>query len=177
MIYWIITDTHLGHDKPTSPMITECGRPENFSKKILKNLLNTVTVEDIVIHLGDICIGDEEKWHNKLAEVIDCKRWLIRGNHDKKSDKWYLDHGWNFVADYIQLDKYGKKILLSHKPVADCGYDINIHGHFHNSDFRRYEPELVAIKNDKQFLLALEYTNYMPTNLERIIGRFDKKGV
>jgi len=169
MKYWIITDTHFGHDSPTSPMITQCGRPDGFSQKILINLNRTKQCPDILIHLGDICFGREEYWHNELNKWVCGKKWLIRGNHDKKSDTWYLEHGWDFVAEWIWIVKFGKNILLSHKPIADCGYDLNIHGHFHNADHRRWEPELVAIRNDKQILLALETLNYMPINLQTVI--------
>jgi calcineurin-like phosphoesterase family protein len=167
MNYWITTDTHFGHENLTKL----CGRPPGFSEKILINMNRTITCPDIMIHLGDICMGDEEYWHKELSKWCCAKKWLIRGNHDKKSDTWYLEHGWSFVGELIWLNKFGKKIVLSHKPVEDIGYDINIHGHFHNSDLHLHEPELVAIKNNKQHLVALEYLNYMPINLEKIIRK------
>ena len=97
--YWIITDTHFGHDS----MMKLCGRPEGFSEKILINLNRTVHCPDVLIHLGDICIGKEEYWHSELMKWACCKKWLIRGNHDKKSDMWYLNHGWDFVAEMQEL--------------------------------------------------------------------------
>lgn len=32
----------------------------------------------------------------------------------------------------------------------------------------------MAIKNDKQFLVAMEYNSYMPYNLKTIVEKFDK---
>jgi calcineurin-like phosphoesterase family protein len=164
--YWIISDTHFGHDN-----ITEfCGRPDDFEDRILMGLVNNVGPNDILIHLGDICFGrNANEWHEKLMSIKCYKKWLAIGNHDPKSNIWYLEHGWDYVSYRLSMSMYGKKILFSHKPMADDGYDINIHGHFHNIDHRRHEPELVAIKNDKQFLISMEETNYQPVHLRNIV--------
>ena len=163
MTFWIISDLHLGHDKCRD----YCDRPAGFEDRILLNTARTCRKGDVLIVLGDVCIGHDVYWHSRLCAMCEADMWLIRGNHDSKSYSWYLSHGWSFAGESVGLKIFGKDILLSHKPVADCGYDINIHGHFHNSDHRRHEPELVAIKNDKQLLIMVEHT-YMPINLRRI---------
>lgn len=167
MKIWLITDTHLGHDA----MIEYCGRPKDHSERILKNLSNTIKPKDLLIHLGDVCIGNEAEWHEKLMGATkNATHWLLRGNHDHKSNSWYLSHGWNFVGEVIKDTYFGKKILLSHMPQYwDGWYELNIHGHFHNSDHRRYEEELVWRKNGYQKLYAIEYTNLMPVTLEYFI--------
>ncbi|MGD9697501.1 metallophosphoesterase [Acinetobacter sp.] len=166
MNYWITTDTHFGHD-----IITKwAGRPENHERLILKRLKSNVTEKDILIHLGDVSFKNHVYWHELLMEIPTKRKYLLRGNHDKKSIDWYLERGWDFVADMLSLKIYGKIIVFSHMPVIDNGYDLNIHGHFHNSDHRRYEPELVAIENDKQRLIMLEHS-YMPVNLKTLISQ------
>ena len=168
MNYWITTDTHFNHS-----MLVELGvRPVGFSEMILKKLKNTLQPKDVLIHLGDICFGISDTqliWNERLINISPCQKWLIRGNHDQKSDSWYLDRGWNFIANRFGMNKYGKDILFSHVPVKDNGYDINIHGHFHDANHRKHEPELLAIANDKQVLIALELTNYMPVNLKQLV--------
>lgn len=175
-----MADPHLGHE---DKMVEACGRPQGYSYKILNNLVQTVKAGDVFICLGDVCFGNDAEWHTKMlargeqapepigAVNPQAKRWLILGNHDKKSMAWYLDHGWDFVSQSIMLHIYGHKILLSHIPQADTGYTINIHGHFHNTDHRKHEPELTAIANDKQFLLACEFAGYQPVNLQSIIEK------
>jgi calcineurin-like phosphoesterase family protein len=167
MKIWLTTDTHFGHKQ----MLEYCGRPEDFSEILLKNLLSTVKQDDILIHLGDICIGNDVMWHEKLMEIKG-KHWLVKGNHDSKSNTWYLEHGWDMVCEQFSDRYFGKRILFSHKPVAwDGEYEINIHGHFHNSNPNRHEQELVAIKNGYQKLLAVEYTDYKPVELKKFIRR------
>lgn len=164
MKIYLITDTHFGHAKMTE----FCGRPKDFELKIVENL-SVVRDEDLLIHLGDICIGNDSRWSEIFTQDVHGKKWLIRGNHDNKTITWYLEHGWDFVGDSIELIYLGRRITLSHIPVIDDGYDINIHGHFHNSSHRSHEPHLLAIKNDKQKLLAIENTDYKPVLLEDFI--------
>jgi len=161
---WITTDTHFGHEN----IISFCNRPKNYEQLILKRMKSNISKNDVLIHLGDIAWTKEKSW-NEMLTAIDAKRkWLVRGNHDKRSITWYLSRGWDFVGDQITLDIYGKKIVFSHIPVADNGYDLNIHGHFHNISSHFHEPELVAIRNEKQYLIMLEH-HYMPIALKSIV--------
>ena len=171
MNYWIITDTHFGHDK----IIEYCKRPPNFENLILRNITKVVKESDLLIHLGDVCFGKDEFWHNELRK-INCKKWLVRGNHDSKSLAWYLSQGWDFVADTFSLDIFGGEILFSHIPVKDTGYFLNIHGHFHNTDFHTHEPELALLLTRKHVLLVMENNNYQPFNLKTIVEKYKITG-
>ena len=169
MNYWITTDTHFGHKK----LMEYSGRPENFERLILKRHQGALKDGGVLIHLGDFCIGKDAYWHERFMDyghLRRVKKWLIRGNHDKKSTSWYLNHGWDFVAHEVKLKLYGLNIVLSHIPIEDSGYDINVHGHFHNANHRRHEQELLAIKNDKHRLVMLEH-DYTPVLLRRVVGK------
>ena len=171
MKFWIITDMHLGHTK----LVEDKLRPEGYSEKILKNLFRVVTINDILIDLGDICFEDCAMWHERLA-MLPCKRWLIKGNHDSQSTSWYLGHGWSTVCDSLSLKMYGKNVLFSHIPLIDTGYDLNIHGHFHDFTMERIkekEPQIYSILNPKHRLVSLEATHYQPMTLEYLCK--DKK--
>jgi calcineurin-like phosphoesterase family protein len=152
-------------------MVEYCGRPDNHTELIGNNLLNFgFTKQHMLIHLGDVCIGHDDEAHEKYIKPLPCKKILVTGNHDKKSNTWYLNHGWDFVCHEFRDKYYGKKIVFSHKPVVwDGEYDLNAHGHFHNTDHRSQEPELYAIRNRYQKLFAIEYTNYKPVALEDFI--------
>jgi calcineurin-like phosphoesterase family protein len=169
---WIITDTHLGHSR----LIEYCGRPINHTDIILENLDRMIQPGDYLIHLGDICIGNDRDWHHLLnLSLQGVKKILVRGNHDKKSNAWYLDHGWDAVCENFTLKVENKTIVFSHIPLVDNGYDYNIHGHFHNKEHRREKPEMKAIANDKQKLVAVEYTNYQPVLLTTLLKQYARK--
>lgn len=159
MRHWLITDTHFNHEKVKE----YCGRPDDFEFKI-ENGLKLILPEDVLIHLGDICIGDDENVHKKYIKPLKCKKWLVRGNHDRKSDGWYLANGWDAVSHGIFLDRFGKKIYLSHMPFPiQPPFDVNIHGHLHNTGHRE------GINDGKHINLAIENTNYQPVLLENML--------
>lgn len=175
---WLITDTHLGHDK----MVEYCGRPKNHSEIILKNL-EVVKTGDTLIHLGDVCIGRDEHWHKELFLRLGfgISTFLLRGNHDKKSNQWYLEHGWDFVSESFSDHYFGQYITFSHIPIANV-QNINIHGHFHNNLHRLQQKQwvtpdeedrnmlLLSGMNENHKLLALENTNYKPVLLEAFLA-------
>ena len=151
---WVIADTHLGHHK----MVELAGRPCDFSEKVLSNLCGMVYTDDILVHLGDVCIGDDVEWHEKLA-MNSCKNMiLVRGNHDSKSNNWYMDHGWSFVAESFTWEIFGVNILFSHRPQAHAG--LNIHGHLHTLEHRNEKPNC---------LVSLEKNNYKPELLSKVV--------
>jgi calcineurin-like phosphoesterase family protein len=166
--YWLASDWHFNHE---DKMVEYCGRPRNYSKKILDGL-EMLTDKDILIFLGDITIGNDAGTHGCLKR-FDFTKILVRGNHDKKSNTWYLNHGWDFVAHSFTDAIHGEIITFSHKPITiPSGSDgINIHGHFHNSDHRRHEPELKAIYTKQHRLVCLEDLNYQPIKLQTFLHK------
>ncbi len=162
-------------------MVEYCGRPKNHSELILENLA-VIEPYDTLIHLGDICIGNDATWHKKFFGSIprNVKTILVLGNHDKKGNTWYLNHGWDIVCDEFKMNFLGQYITFSHIPVPHV-QNLNIHGHFHNNLHRLQAGNFVtpgeedrnmvtlASMNDNHKLLAIEYTDYKPVLLESFI--------
>lgn len=159
MIYWILTDTHLGHGR----MIEYCDRPEGFEEDIFSGL-NIIKPEDTLLHLGDFCIRRDEYWHEQfMSRCAAGKKWLLRGNHDKKTTAWYLGHGWDCVATQVVMRLHGKDLAFSHHPLpASSEWDLNIHGHLHRLDDE-------AAGEPWQRLVSLEENEYQPVNLRKIV--------
>lgn len=161
---WLITDTHFNHKK-----LIEYGRPVDFEEKLKNNLKKMVFKEDILIHLGDVCIGLDKENNNWFKTEIGCKTWLLLGNHDNKSVTWYLNNGWDVVMKNMSICIHGKTVALSHYPMAWDGYfDVNIHGHFHDTDKRR-QKDFMNILSGYNKLLAVEHTDYKPVLLSKFI--------
>ena len=164
MKIFIISDTHFGHK-----MLVEKGyREKYYEYKINTNLLK-LNKEDLLIHLGDVCIGNDEENHNVFIKPLKCKKILVKGNHDRKSNNFYLNNGWDFVCHKFSDKFFGKYVLFSHKPKEDDGYDLNLFGHFHDSFHHLKDKELVDILTDKHRLIAIENAKYKPVLLESII--------
>lgn len=171
---WIFTDPHFHHQK-----LVEWGkRPNGFEFLIKESWITQVQPEDIVYCLGDVCLGDKVKVHSEFVEPMPGYKILIRGNHDKEKDSWYLSHGWDEIHDKLMV-KCPWRVLLSHKPAVDDGsYDINIHGHFHNDLHRASDPKYLAMRSTKHRWLALECVGYQLISLMDFInGKIEQPGL
>lgn len=165
MNYWLISDTHFNHEK-----LTEWGgRSGDWQEKILAGL-EQVPDGDVVIHLGDFCIGDDVETHKAFMNVLQpVKKILVRGNHDKKSIQWYLEHGWDFVSDGIELIYHGHYLHLTHRPARPQGNTTwNIHGHTHGNLHR--SEEYVDFYSPQYHLdISPELRGYKPLRLDTLL--------
>lgn len=163
---WITTDTHFNHEK----MYKEWGlRPANFEQLIFDGL-SRIPKGDVLIHLGDICMGKDAEMHEKYIIPLQCKKWLIRGNHDNKSNSWYLQHGWDFVGHHLIDTYFKKKIIFSHIPTLLNTAEYNVHGHLHNLQHRPEE----AMYDGKHLLRSLEIQGYEPMMLQYFLFTLHK---
>lgn len=163
MRYWITTDTHLGHDN----IGKYCNRPDDYNKRIM-NGLKVLKEADILIHLGDVAFKDGG-WEEKYLNAIPCRKWLVKGNHDK-SYTWHLEKGWDWVGESMILERFGKRIEFSHKPTPIMNCDIQIHGHFHNTPPEYWKGYLKEVISDKHYLLILEDIDYQLVTLKSVVG-------
>lgn len=164
MNIYISSDFHFNHQ-----MLVDKGyRPCNYDSLLWKELFN-LPKDSLLINLGDVCIGNDLEIHNNLALKNNIKKILVKGNHDNKSTHWYLNHGWDFVCEQFQDTYFGKKIVFSHVPVKDYGFDLNIHGHFHTTSREEYIKEYNEILSNKHKLVSLEELNYKPISLETLL--------
>ena len=162
MIYFI-ADTHFYHKN----VIAYCNRPfktiEEMNEVMINNWNRIVKNDDIVYHLGDFSLNN-----NNIIDFVkklNGKIYLVRGNHDKKTNSYYNRAGFEVIPTQTKLDEH--KIILSHRPLMDeqipDGY-VNIHGHMHNSDL----DEKIYSKN-KHKCVSVELIDYTPIELNKLI--------
>ena len=170
MNYWLISDTHFNHTK----LEEWGGRSGKWQQEILGGL-DKLPREDILIHLGDVCIGDDADIHEVLFKpsgvLYGLKSILVRGNHDKKSANWYVEHGWSFVCDQIGLVFQGVDLLLSHRPMPPdtWRWRYNIHGHTHGNMHRAEEYEGFYDAKNFHIDISPEIVGYAPIRLDTLM--------
>ena len=108
MLY-VIPDTHLGHEN----IKKYCNRPDNFEKIIEKNWNEIVKADDTVIHLGDISF--KEDWVKELG-TWNGRKILIRGNHDKMPQEFYMECGFTAVLAEMVIDFNNVVMIFTHRP-------------------------------------------------------------
>jgi len=161
-MYWLISDTHFGH----TTLVERGWRPADFERKLEANLVRSVTAPDTLIHLGDVAItaAGIDRWR-EITRRLECRKLLIRGNHDKKSLTYYAEAGWDCVSDGVILDIFGKRAVLTHEPLDRVDpWDINIHGHLHLGVHR---GDVMA--DGKHILISMEHLQYRPIPLRTVI--------
>lgn len=160
MNFWAISDTHFGHKTSN--------RVVGFEKAIIKNVKSSVSKDDVLIHLGDFAFYDEGDWCDLYNSTFKNNiKWLIRGNHDKKSDEYYIKKGFCIVSDRVDLTILKTQVILTHSPI-ECG-PFNIHGHIHD---KIYPCNYIS---SNHFLVSMERSWYFPYNLKTIIKERNEK--
>jgi calcineurin-like phosphoesterase family protein len=89
---------------------------------------------------------------------------LIRGNHDRRTRKWYLDVGFESVLDSAEYyDVCLGKITLIHNPLHANGARYVIHGHKHST-----EPD-TSVGGIRRVDVGVPAWNYRPAPFAKVI--------
>lgn len=175
MNYWLISDTHFNHTK----LEEWGGRSGDWQEQIWAGI-DKIPNHDILVHLGDICIGNDKEVHERLLgkhigegvympPTRNFKTILVRGNHDKKGMAWYQDHGWDFVCDGIELIYQGHYLHLTHRPARPQGNTSwNIHGHTHGN-LHRSEEYVEFYDKAYHIDISPELVGYKPVRLDILL--------
>ena len=160
MNYWASPDWHLGHTKIKEYEL----RPDNYEDLIIEHHCEVIGPDDILVVTGDWAFYVDRGFLRRYMDRIPCRsKILVKGNHDKQTDKFYYDCGFDFVCD--SFSKY--KIIITHRPlpVIPPDFEYNLHGHLHRGLQR--DPKL----SHANLLLSLEVCNYYPVNLADVVSK------
>lgn len=162
---WIIADTHWGH----ANIIRYCNRPIDHDRKMLNAWKRLVKKNDVVLHLGDLCVwyGWNRTYWLNICKKLKGDKYIIWGNHDEDQkfspEEFEEKTGFKVISPFRQGDVY-----FSHEPTDDTGlWSVNIHGHVHNhAPFGYYQRA-----GNNLFNASIEGMNYKPWRLGDILKR------
>jgi calcineurin-like phosphoesterase family protein len=159
---FVIADNHFGHEA----IINHCHRPFKdvieMNDTMYYNWQRVVRSEDLVLVLGDIGLHNRGLDWERIKSLKGNKV-LVRGNHDKKSNHFYLTSGFVFVCNQFVWSKY----VFSHTPLIQSDprsldkYIYNFHGHIHNKVLADVKSINVSVEQP--------YINYTPQLLSRLL--------
>lgn len=156
---FLVADTHYYHKN----ILAYCDRPEGYETIINENWSKIVGKNDIVVHLGDVIFNNASSL-KKMYKDLPGRKILVKGNHDGKTNSWYLRNGFDFVCDSFSIRHLNKKIIFTHEPLKDVSkFDLNIHGHLHDYKYEAGE------QGDKNILISMEFSKYKPILLDNVI--------
>lgn len=130
---WFTSDTHFGDERLMDYNIRNFNNVDEMNETIIKKWNTVVSPEDAVYHLGDFTLKIEQDYIKNLVSQLNGNIFLVKGNHDIGSLKFYYDCGFAGVYDHpIIIKDY---LVLSHEPlpfVMNKMY-LSLYGHVHTS--------------------------------------------
>ena len=133
---YFTSDTHFYH----SNIIGFCKRlfknVEDMNETLIENWNRVVGQDDIVFHLGDICLGGSHEW-TKILNRLNGKIYLILGNHDLKNIRQGYTSRFELTSMQMHIEVDKQKIYLNHYPFLCYGGAYRnmwqLFGHVHTS--------------------------------------------
>lgn len=164
---WLTSDFHFGHKN----IIDYCKRPyKNISEMnsdLIKKYNSCVGKNDICYILGDVSFLNS-KSTKQIIKSLNGFKFLIKGNHDRKSNQYYRELGFCEVYDKPIIIKVNNQdIILSHEPIKNSTL-INIHGHLHNNLLIDKYLE----KPNNYYCVSIENCEYKPILLNKILSEY-----
>jgi len=161
---WIISDTHFGHHN----IVYYTQRPDNHESIMLSEWAKVVGKNDHILHLGDVALGKRggaQRWFDTLSRLPG-KKFLIKGNHDKKKNSVYEDAGFTIIPEFVHKHK---EIAFTHKPLCKPrlngqSWAINIHGHVHNHPYNT-EHDGTYLEDRRYINVCVEVMDFKPQRL------------
>ncbi|MGG0754937.1 metallophosphoesterase [Brevibacillus laterosporus] len=171
MDIWITSDTHFDH----SSIIEYEQRP--FKNKIemtsilIDNWNSVVKPNDLIFHLGDVFFCNAKRME-EIANQLNGRKILIRGNHDKR----YTNTKFKKLGFDVYNYYFINKMLLSHYPQSETSLRVaikstdligNVHGHVHS--------KIDNLDQNIYKCVSVELTNYKPIHIQEIMKHFLNK--
>lgn len=151
---------------------------EDYTNNIIENWNSVVKDEDNIFILGDFFYfynpieWNKDNTHifvdetNKCTEILSQlkgHKHLIKGDYDVRSDKQYIEMGFEFVSQYPII--YNDFFILSYKQIllSNTTPYFNLYGHIHN--------DKIFADTSTSKCVSVERINYTP--LERLKFEID----
>ena len=161
---FIYSDSHFGH----ANIIHYANRPyasvEEMNEDLIKRWNETVSPDDMVIHLGDFGFGPIDR-QRRIFERLNGEKRLILGNHDGNRTRMERI---GFIDPVKSLDyKLGDTTIhMVHNPAnarPEGQFDIVLYGHLHNTKCEKFDKIPTWVN------CCVENWDYRPIDMETII--------
>lgn len=188
---WVTSDLHFGHQ---NIIRLGKGRPfatiEEHDQTLIDNWNSVVSNEDLVYILGDIYLGVDGEYLEKIFRQLKGAIHVIIGNHDRRKEMAYLLNK-NLIQslrDYHELryrsevDNKVYRFPMFHYPILEFNgaykngknkvntpIYIHLYGHIHN--IVNYD-EIYKKLGFNAYHVGVDTNNFTPVALEDIISKF-----
>ena len=161
MLTYFIADTHFGDDA----ILRYENRPfktvDEMDSALISNWNGIICENDEVYILGDFGACGKEK---EILSKLNGTKYLIKGNHDIKSNAEYRKSGFKEVYDLPVI--FNNYWILSHDAIyvnINMPY-VNLFGHVHNNP-------IIKDYSGHHFCVSSERIQYTPILFDEIAKR------
>lgn len=158
---FFIADTHFGEDNIRRYEDRPFDTVNEMDEVLIANWNKTVSPTDEVYILGDFGADGREE---EILLKLNGTKYLLKGNHDIKSNDYYRSAGFAEVYDMPVL--YKGFWILSHDAVyvnRNMPY-ANLFGHVHNNP-------IIKDYSSQHYCVSVERINYTPIGFGDIAKR------
>jgi calcineurin-like phosphoesterase family protein len=179
---WFTADQHFGHDN----IQRFCNRPSDHYELMRDNWIESVGRHETIVHLGDLAYRGRDDYVVPMLRGLTGNKYLLRGNHDKKTNAWYERYGFTVLDDLLgnfetpegrtirHTGFYwhapdGERILFSHYPDQQLlDWSTCVHGQIHQNGHSQGAPRDRDYRN-----ISVEVVGYRPQRLRDILYGVD----
>lgn len=172
--FYVLSDTHWFHKN----IIKYCNRDTNHDSIMVERWNKVVGPDDVVLHLGDLVFtpksGLQDQFLYQIAPALNGRKYLILGNHDKKSwTKLYGEAGFEVIKPFnIKYREY--EVSFDHYPAKTAirvgDRHIRVHGHIHNSGYN-WSGNRKEMKRYGNINVSVEVIDYTPQPIEHLLDK------
>ena len=151
-------DPHFGSDTIRRYENRPFNDVDIMDMELIKTYNEIVTEEDTVIFTGDF---GAEGYEREILTSLNGKKYLVKGNHDTKSNSMYRELGFSEVYDHpIILDNFW---IVSHEPmyVSKMIPYANIFAHVHNNP-------MYKTCSSRSYCSCVDRNNFKPVSFDYI---------
>lgn len=184
MQIWLVSDTHFSHRREFLYKSRGFNTITEMNESIVENWNSKVKPEDLIFHLGDLCLSDNKDAIKYIKQLNGTIKW-IRGNHDGTNRVLEIQDACSNIrlvgemntswAAVQKINDYN--VYLSHYPTYTSYIEnmaplnqhmLNFHGHTHSKD--KFYQDIPFMYN-----VALDAHNNAPVSFDEIISDIEAK--
>lgn len=134
----------------------------NFNSRVKKN--------DTVYILGDIAHRTPVAEVNQMISLLNGKKILCKGNHDKKYDAALFEG----ICDFLEIAVHGVNVSLMHYPMMSWPkshhVSLHLHGHIHSKgDYNLQQKSAGILRYD----VGVDANGFYPVSIEQVKKFFE----
>lgn len=167
MKVYFIADTHFGDDNIRRYENRPFESVAEMNEKLIENWNSVVREKDEVYVLGDFgAEGNETEFLSRLKGT----KYLIKGNHDIKTNEYYRNVGFKEVYNLPVI--FRGFWILSHDAIyvnRNMPY-ANLFGHVHNNP-------VVKDFSSQHFCVSVERIQYTPISFDDVASKIKEASI